>query len=33
MPKLTASDLTAQVAIYCAKCNKFNGLARLTPTS
>ena len=33
MPKLTASDLTAQVAIYCAKCNKFNGLAQLAPAS
>ena len=26
---LTASDLTAQVAIYCGKCNKFSGLAQL----
>jgi hypothetical protein len=33
IPKLTASDLNAQVAIYCAKCNKFNGLAQLAPTS
>jgi hypothetical protein len=33
MPGLTAGDLTAQVAIYCAKCNKFSGLAQLQPAS
>jgi hypothetical protein len=33
MPSLKPGDLTAMVAIYCAKCNKFNGLAQLTPAS